>query len=53
MVARVHQLGANNINDPLAARVHQSKVNDAMNPNGAHQIDNVNSAGPSDFDPAH
>ena len=51
LVARVHQLGAN-INDPLAARVHQSEVNDAMNPNGGHQIDNDNSAGPSDFDPA-
>ena len=51
LVVRVHQLGAN-INDPLAARVHQSEVNDAINPNGGHQIDNDNSAGPSDFDPA-
>ena len=51
LVARVHQSGAN-INDPLAVQVHQSEVNDAMNPNGRHQIDNDNSAGPSDFDPA-
>ena len=35
-------------------RVHQGEVNDAMNPDGGHQIDtnNDNSAGPSDFDAA-
>ena len=51
--ARVHQSG-NNLNNPLVARVHQGEVNDAMNPNGGHQIDtnNDSSAGPSDFDPA-
>ena len=44
LVARVHQLGAN-INNPLAMREHQGDVNDAMNPNGGHQIDNDHSAG--------
>ena len=54
LAARVHQSGSD-MNDPLAARVHQGEVNDAMNPNGGHQIEinNENSAGPSDFDPAH
>ena len=53
LAARVRQFGA--MIDPLAARVHQGEVNDAMNPNGGHQIEtnNENSAGPSDFDPAH
>ena len=53
LAARVHQSG-HNLNNPLAARVHQGEVNDAMNPNGGHQIDtnNDSSASPSDFDPA-
>ena len=35
-------------------RVHQGDVNDAMNPNGGHQIDNghINRAGPLNLDPA-
>ena len=54
LAARVHQSGSD-MNDPLAARVHQGEVNDAMNPNGGHRIEinNENSAGPPDFDPAH
>ena len=53
LAAWVHQSGSD-MNDPLAARVHQGEVNDAMNPNGGHQIEinNENSTGPSDFDPA-
>ena len=53
LAARVHQSGSD-MNDPLAARVHQGEVNDAMNPNEGHQIEinNENSTGPSDFDPA-
>ena len=44
LVARVHQLGAN-INNPMAVQEHQGDVNNAMNPNGGHQIDNDHSAG--------
>ena len=40
LVVRVHQLGAN-ISNPLAVREHQVDINDAINPNGGHQIDMI------------
>ena len=40
LAARVHQSGAN-MNDPLAAWVHQGEVDDAINPIWAHQIDTI------------
>ena len=33
------------INNPLAVREHQGDANDAMNPNGGHQIDIDHSTG--------
>ena len=51
LVAWVHQSGAS-MNEPSGC-VHQSEVNDALNPNGGHQLEdnNRNNVGPSDFDP--
>ena len=43
-VARMYKLGTN-ANNPLAVQEHQGDTNDAMNPNGGHQIDIDHSTG--------
>ena len=50
LAAWVHQVGASSMFDPLAVRVHQSEIHDAMNPNGGHQLES-DEQGLSDFDP--
>ena len=50
LAARVHLVGTSSTFDPLAVRVYQSEIHDAINPNGGHRLES-DEQDLSDFDP--